>query len=155
MIRKILSVGLVIFWMGFIFSFSQSNGEESGSLSEEILTKVIEVVSDIEPGSERMEELLNIWGFPFRKCAHFFIYFVLGILVMNAFLAFGMVKKVSIIALIICILYAVSDEVHQMFVSDRSGNIKDILLDSSASCFAIYLFNRLIILRGKHEKKHS
>ena len=85
----------------------------------------------------------------------FFIYFVLGILVMNAFLSFGIVKKISIIAVIICILYAISDEVHQMFVSDRSGNINDMLLDSSASCFAIYLFNRLIILRGNHEKKHS
>lgn len=155
MIRKVLSIGLVIFWMGFIFSFSQSNGTESGSLSEEVLTKVIEVVSDIEPGSKKMEELVSVLSFPFRKCAHFFIYFVLGILVMNAFLSFGIVKRISIIAVIMCILYAISDEVHQMFVSDRSGNINDMLLDSSASCFAIYLFNRLIILRGNHEKKHS
>lgn len=155
MIRKVLSICLVIFWMAFIFSFSQSNGAESGSLSEEILINIIEIFTNIEDGTEKMNELIGVLGFPFRKCAHFFIYFVLGILVMNAFLSFGLIKKISILGIIICILYAISDEVHQMFIADRSGNIKDVLLDSSASCFAIYIYNRFIILRGKYEKGNN
>lgn len=152
MIRKVLSVLLVIFWMGFIFSFSGTEGSESGSLSEDILVKVIEIFTPIKDGSEKMEELVNILHFPFRKCAHFFIYFMLGVLVINAFLAFGVPKHSILLSVIICILYAITDEVHQLFVSDRSGNLSDVLLDSSASCFAIYLVSRFIILRGKHEK---
>ena len=39
-----------------------------------------------------------------------------------------------------------------MYVSDRNGQISDVLLDSSGSCLAIYLISRFYILRGKYEK---
>lgn len=152
MIRKILSVVLVIFWMGFIFSFSQDTGESSGSLSEEILINIIEIVSNVEEDTAKMDELVELLHFPFRKFAHFTVYFILGFLIMNALLAFGITKKSVIIAVILAILYAIFDEIHQTFVDGRSGNIADIFLDSSGACVAIYLFSRLILLRGKNEK---
>lgn len=152
MVRKVLSVLLVIFWMGFIFSFSNTKGDASSSFSEELLIKIIEVVTPYEKGSEEMEKLVDKLHFPFRKLAHFTIYFILGVLVINAFLAFNMPKYSIIYAVLICILYAISDEVHQLYVNDRKGNLGDVLLDSSGSCLSIYLISRFYILRGKNEK---
>lgn len=152
MIRKVLSVFLVIFWMGFIFSFSSSEGEESGSLSRDLLVKVIEVVTPYKDGDAKMEEVVDVLHFPFRKLAHFTVYFILGATVINMFYAFNINKYTLILSVIICIIYAISDEVHQMFVSDRNGQISDVLLDSSGSCLAIYLISRFYILRGKYEK---
>ena len=152
MIRKVLSVFLVIFWMGFIFSFSSSEGEDSGSLSRDLLVKVIEVVTPYKDGDAKMEELVDVLHFPFRKLAHFTVYFILGATVINMFYAFNINKYTLILSVIICIIYAISDEVHQMFVSNRNGQISDVLLDSSGSCLAIYLISRFYILRGKYEK---
>ena len=152
MIRKVLSVFLVIFWMGFIFSFSSSEGEDSGSLSRDLLVKVIEVVTPYKDGDAKMEELVDVLHFPFRKLAHFTVYFILGATVINMFYAFNINKYTLILSVIICIVYAISDEVHQMFVSNRNGQISDVLLDSSGSCLAIYLISRFYILRGKYEK---
>lgn len=68
-----------------------------------------------------------------RKAAHFSVYFLLGATLkiwhlqidfknkwLNTFLPFG-----------IGVLYAVSDEIHQLFVMGRSGQITDVLLDSA------------------------
>jgi VanZ family protein len=33
----------------------------------------------------------------------------------------------------ICILYAILDEVHQIFIPGRSGEIRDVFIDSSGS----------------------
>lgn len=152
MIRKILSVFLVVFWSCFIFGFSASDGKESGSLSEEVLTTVFNVITPYPDDSEKIEDLVDKYHFPFRKFAHFTVYFILGFLVMNALLSLGITRRAVIIAVIICVLSAIFDEVHQLFVDGRHGSVADALLDSSGSCLSIYLFSRLILLRGKNEK---
>ena len=153
MIRKVLSILLVIFWMGFIFSFSGTEGDDSVSLSEEVLTKVIEIFTPYKEGDKELKELVDKLHFPFRKLAHFTVYFVLGILVVNMFLSFNLPKYYLLYSLIICLLYAITDEVHQLFINDRVGNVADVLLDCSGSFFAIYLTNKYILFRGKYEKK--
>ena len=42
-------------------------------------------------------------------------------------------------AFLVGALYAASDELHQRFVSGRSGEIKDVLLDSSGVAFGILI----------------
>ena len=39
-------------------------------------------------------------------------------------------KRSLLIVLIVCIIYASFDEVHQLFVDGRSGKITDVLIDS-------------------------
>lgn len=155
MIRKVLSVALVIFWMGFIFSFSGSEGDDSSSLSRDLLVKVIEVVTPYNEGDEKLENIVEVLHFPFRKLAHFTIYFILGMLVVNMFLAFNLPKCYILYSVVICIGYAISDEIHQMFTDGRVGSIADVLLDSSGSCIAIYLTNIFIKFRGRSEKSIS
>lgn len=51
------------------------------------------------------------------------------------------------LALLICVLYAISDEIHQHFVPGRGAQVKDVLIDSAGASVGIvgYLvLNRLI-----------
>jgi VanZ family protein len=48
---------------------------------------------------------------------------------------------------ILCFLYACSDEIHQLYVPGRSGNIKDVFVDSIgiSLVLVVYYFKK----RGK------
>ncbi len=153
MIKKISSVLLIIMWMFIIFTFSQDTGEVSGGLTEELIVKVVDTVTNIEPNTKEMQDIVNKWIFPVRKAAHYFIYFVLAFLIMNSLYIMGVKKNTLIITGIICILYAVGDEYHQTFVRGRTGQISDVLLDSSASLLSAFLYHRLILMRFNHENK--
>ncbi len=76
-----------------------------------------------------------------RKNAHFFIYLVLGVFVVNALRSSGVqgYRRVGL-ALLICVFYAVSDEVNQYFVEDRGPQVKNVLIDSTGALIGICLF---------------
>lgn len=153
--RKVVSVLLVVIWMLTIFDFSNATGEKSGGLSDKIIKIGVTIFTDIEDGTEKMDEIVSYLSFPVRKCAHFFVYFVLGFLVMNALYINGVTKKTLIICGVISILYASLDEFHQTFINGRSGQISDVLLDSSGALFSSFLFHKFIIMRGNYEKKNN
>jgi len=70
--------------------------------------------------------------FIFRKTAHFTEYFILFVLFFRANSTTFKIKPKSIIlwSLALTILYALSDEYHQTFVSGRTGKIFDISIDA-------------------------
>ena len=51
--------------------------------------------------------------------------------------------KIIIITVLICFLYAVSDEIHQSFVPGRACRLLDILIDTSGSAFFCFLYHIL------------
>ena len=150
--KKVLSIILVILWMMLIFNFSKDNGNESTSLTNEVISTVVTTFTDIEKNSKEMDEILDVTFIPVRKCAHFFVYFCLGLLVMNALYICGVSRKTLIISSVICILFALSDEFHQTFVDGRAGSLVDALLDSSASLIASYFYHKFVIMRYYYEK---
>lgn len=152
--RKISAILLVLLWMLLIFSFSSNDGEESQGISDKVIETVTVILTDTEKDSTKMDVIKDKYSFVVRKLAHFFVYFMLGIIVMNAFYTFKVNRYMIIYASIICILYAITDEFHQTFVEKRSGQISDVLLDSSASLLANYLFMRIMVLRN-YENKNS
>lgn len=85
-----------------------------------------------------------------RKNAHFFIYMFLGILVKNA-LSTSDVRgiKAVLIALVICAVYASTDEFHQSFVPGRTALVSDVLIDSTGSFIGIFLYSILDWISGK------
>ena len=74
-----------------------------------------------------------------RKLAHYTEYLILGILVINMFTK-NNINNLYLISIILCIIYATSDEIHQIFVPGRACQIKDILIDSIGSITGIYLY---------------
>lgn len=125
--KKKISIILVILWMSLIFIMSSFNGDNSSNQS----SFIVDIISNIFNINN-----IDILSLIIRKLAHFTEYFILGILVYNMIYNFN--KKINI-AIILCILYAVSDEIHQLFVIGRSCKIIDILIDSCGSITGIYL----------------
>lgn len=155
MAKKIISIILVLVWMGLIFSFSNANGESSGSMSRRVIVIITETITNVHDGTEEMDKIVDRYQLFVRKGAHFFIYFVLAFLVMNSLYIWDIKTKTLVISGIICILYAISDELHQYFIAERSGNIIDVMWDSSASLISSYLYYKIVMIRGKNEKRNT
>ena len=146
MIKKIILWILVLLWMGVIFYFSSFNGIDSTRQSKGFLYHTIGKVIDIfdkDITLEEKENIINKLDTPIRKIAHACVYFILGLLVFLALNQYNFDnKKLLIISIIMCFLYSVSDEIHQSFVSERSCEIKDILIDSIGYIFSIYIMSK-------------
>lgn len=132
--KKVISILLVIAWMIIIFLMSSFTATESTSQSN-VIVEFICNLFDINN--------MNIISLIIRKLAHFTEYLILGLLVANMLKYYD--KKVYI-GIIICILYAISDEVHQLFVPGRSCQILDMFIDTIGSSTGIIIYN---ILRKK------
>lgn len=148
-LRKILSTLLVIVWMITIFYFSHQQGIGSSNTSKKVAIVIVNIL-DIknEILKEQKEEIVKTIEPIIRKLAHYILYMLGGILIINCMNAY--IKKdsrVVIYSAIIGALYAISDEIHQLFVSGRSGKIVDIIIDSIGifTGIAIYLFVKKII----------
>ncbi|MDD3654990.1 MAG: VanZ family protein [Desulfotomaculaceae bacterium] len=128
---KILSWTAAIIWLALIFNLSSQVAEQSNELSTGITEVIINTVEKFAPQAEfDIKSFNNV----IRKKAHFFAYLVLGVLVLNALRRSGVHGYRSvIIALGICVLYAISDEVHQLFVTGRGGQVKDVIIDSAGA----------------------
>ena len=115
----IISWMLLVIWMIFIFIMSSFNGNISSNQSGSIAYLIYNLfdISDTEKVSLIV-----------RKCAHVSEFFILGILVINLVSKYN-VKHIYLISFIICVLYASSDEFHQLFVPGRSGQVTDVLID--------------------------
>lgn len=136
--RKILSWSFVILWMALIFYLSHQPATQSNGLSTSITEKVIEIVEKIAPN---LDIDIRSFNHIIRKNAHFFAYLILGVLTSNGLRNSKVEdKRGLIIAIIISVLYAISDEVHQLFVPGRGGQVKDVIIDSTGSLVGIALY---------------
>ncbi len=86
--------------------------------------------------------LPSLFDFILRKAAHIFEYAVLGFLLFRAF-HLGQshpAKKTFVFSFLLSALYAASDEWHQTFILNRSGEIKDIFIDSFGALLSLSVF---------------
>lgn len=130
--NKKINLILIIIWMIFIFIMSNFNGENSSNQSG-FFVNIISNILKIEN-----TELLSII---IRKIAHFTEYLILAILIYNY-------NKRIYLTIIICIIYSLSDELHQLLVPDRVFNIYDIIIDSLGSLTGVYMTK--LILKNRN-----
>lgn len=146
---KTISIILAAIWMTMIFVMSALPAETSDQQSGAIVDLVKNIFNVTPAQPELFDNLTTI----VRKCAHGFEYFVLGILLLNLFWQFW--PKRWYLALVFTILYAVTDEIHQAFVPDRSCELRDIIIDSVAAGIGIgmaMLIRKLI--RRQHRRRN-
>lgn len=126
--KQKLNLILVIIWMTIIFIMSSFNSIESSNQSNFI----VDVIANIFHITN-----INILSIIIRKLAHYTEYLILGILVMNL----NNKKSKSIyLSIIICLLYAISDEFHQSFVPGRSCQLYDVAIDFFGSLTGIFIY---------------
>lgn len=142
-IKKIVNIILVIAWMIIVFWFSAQVGDDSSNISGNTLRKIITFlnsnISQVE--LERLVELLQP---VIRKLAHYTMYTIGGFLIYNQQRQLKNSNKRKIIQSgIIGIVYAITDEIHQLFVPGRSGRILDVGIDSLGVITGIIIYQIL------------
>ena len=133
----IISWVLFISWMFFIFNMSSYVREDSNELSKGITKAIVSVIEKVYPDAD-----IDISSFNnvIRKYAHFFGYMLLGILVSQVLRVSGVKGyKIYVYSIVFCVLYAISDEVHQHFVPGRGPELRDVIIDSTGSTIGITL----------------
>ena len=134
-INNKLSILLVLLWMVIIFIMSSFDATESANQS----SFIVNIINDI-----LKIENVQLLSFIIRKLAHYMEYLILGVLMINMFSEFDIkINTKYIIAIIICIIYASSDEIHQIFIAGRCFAIRDILIDSMGAISGIYIYKLL------------
>ena len=120
----------MLLWTFLIFIMSSFDATESTNQSNfivNIITNIFKI------------ENIELLSFIIRKLAHFTEYLILGLLVANMFTK-NNINNLYLISIILCIIYATSDEIHQLFVPGRACQLRDILIDSIGSITGVYLY---------------
>lgn len=134
-ILKALSFIPALLIMSMIFSFSSQDSGESSSLSEPVASYIIDLIDKLlnldltELQSTNAIEQIHTF---IRKVGHFGEYLLLGVsLSLPLYTLYGIRgRRLFFSTLCFCIIFASSDEIHQLFVDGRSGSPKDVLIDS-------------------------
>ena len=156
MLIKIIKWVLVILCMVEIFMFSADPADESDKKSNFIIVSIAEIMAGRKLTGEEREKKIEENVLLVRKGAHFLIYFVLGFLVLSLLKEYHDIdRKMLLIAFVISFIYACSDEIHQLFVVGRSGNIIDVGIDSLGALFGTSLYYFIYKIRRKYEQEKT
>jgi VanZ family protein len=140
--KKVIYFIFILVWMGVIFSVSNQEADDSTLLSDGFIENTIGNVYKVIDNDVTDDNLILIkkkYSHPVRKMAHFTIYLILGLFVFNFFKLFNF--NAVVCSLLLCFLYACSDEVHQLFVMGRSCEFLDVLIDTTGSFIGIMIYN--------------
>lgn len=162
-IKKIISIMVVLIWMGIVFSFSNQQGESSSSTSRKVSQIIVNIINIQGNYTElEKEEMVKQIEPIIRKLAHYTIYAIGGIVIANCVYQFCSKEKMLIgTSTVIGVMYAITDELHQLMVAGRSGNIKDVIIDSLGVITGIVFFlltreiYKKIIQTEKKEKNNN
>lgn len=141
---RILSFIPCILFLGLIFDFSSQNSETSTSLSQKItglLVSFVDWIFHFGLQAAQIDSSVHSLDHFIRKLAHFGEYFILGWLILIPLLILRIqMKKAMVLTFLATVLFAAGDEFHQSFVSGRSPQVKDVLIDSSGCAFGLLIF---------------
>lgn len=137
-----------------IFCFSAQTATTSSAVSDSAALGLLDLIRLFVPGFDvaDWDTLIHV----IRKCAHFGIYLCLELAAFYAFFkersAFGFA---SLCSLGYCLLYAVSDEIHQLFVPGRSCEARDVFIDFCGALLGFLLCTLVFSFREKRKSQRT
>lgn len=156
---------LAILWAAGIYKLSSMNTQNSNGKSTDIIAMFIEDTLDVtneygitnsHPTDSKLARVSQLINAPMRKVMHASVYLVLAFLTI-VFLNVLMNNKhywiAFILTLIICVGFAISDEYHQTFVSGRTGQPLDVIIDSAGAMIGISIYTTYYIVYENGYKK--
>lgn len=154
--RKIFII-FAIAVMVMIFCFSMQNASESsgvsGSVTEFVLRKITHDYRDMTAAGKK--QLFKTAEHIIRKLAHFSVYTVLGFFISSAFGRRKIFSAGSFFTVFIGFAYACSDELHQYFVSGRSCQFTDVMIDTGGVIAGIVISIILLHIYDFFKQKFS
>jgi VanZ family protein len=145
--KKKFNICLLVFWLVVIFLLSNQDSGKSQHLSDNLIGKGVDIVASItkqEITPTKKVTIVENMSDKVRSLAHFTEYLILGILVINVLKDYYKLNyKIWLYGLLFCILYAIGDELHQLFISGRSFQYGDIIVDTLGSILGSFGFFKL------------
>lgn len=134
---------MVIIWMGIIFSLSHRSPESTQRISESVAGLLAELSS--EQPADDLVPLIAQWV---RDIGNALIYLVLAALVSIAFSSLLIHDLPNAgLTMVVCVLYALSDELHQAMVPGRSSQLRDFVIDVIGIVAGIFLYQMISLFR--------
>ncbi|MCD2492117.1 VanZ family protein [Lacrimispora sp. NSJ-141] len=135
--RRWIFLALSLLWMLVIFTFSAQDGEASGTISITV------------------SSALHLPEWLIRKGAHMAEYVVLAVLLSGFFSTFPSLgrKRQGAAAWLFSVLYAATDEFHQIFSGGRTPAVRDVLIDGSGAALGAALFFLAVWMKEKRQRK--
>ena len=137
----IVSWILVFACMGVIFYMSSQPANESQAMSDGLLQKIMDLFH------------IEISSFIIRKAAHMTEFLGLALLLFNSIYATSETKFTPYIAWGVTFLYAISDEVHQIFVECRACQFRDMLIDGTGAILGVLIGLIILIIYKKIKER--
>lgn len=137
--------------------FSAQKGESSGNTSAKFTELIIRILTgeSVDSNSPTMQIFETI----IRKLAHYTIYTIGGFLIMNyAYTTDKTIKEKILYSICFGGGYAITDEIHQFFVPDRSARLFDVGIDTLGVITGVIMYvllrKFLQIVRTKYKAKN-
>lgn len=142
---------LCILWMLVIFWFSAQAADDSQELSD-VFVRLLDALFSLD--IMKNDIIRDMTSFLVRKAAHMSEYAVLAILLG---LTIREYKKEPwlLFALAATAVYAATDEVHQLFVPGRSGQLQDVLIDTAGGALGLGLLALVLYLKNRWKMKET
>jgi len=151
-IKIILLLALAVGWMFVIYNLSNMNSSKSNGKSADILSIIIADTLDVtndygitnsHPDDAKIERASTLMNTPMRKVMHASVYFVLAFFLMillNIISNHKYYWLTLLIALVLSVVFALTDEYHQTFVTGRTGQIMDVVIDSMGAVVGLVFY---------------
>jgi len=162
-IITIIAAVAMLYVMLLIFTFSAQDVVQTTKTSDKVAEVVVPAEKVPPAGSgETVSSVIVAFGLNIRKLGHVLIYAALGVcafffsmslMQFSTMPRWGKTLCAFLLAMLICFLYACSDEYHQTFVNGRNGCLTDVGKDtigysiSCAVCSTLYMLPSLFHLR--------
>lgn len=149
--RKYIYLILLVIWLVTVFAFSHEPSDESSSTSGKTIRAVIDLVPSIRKMKDtEKEEIVKSLQPIARKLAHFTLYTIGGVISALYINEYSMTENKKIaISILIGFLYSISDEIHQIFVPGRAGEIRDVVIDTLGVILGVTLVWIVIKLKNR------
>ena len=148
---------LVILGCFVIFKFSELSGLKSTKQSRGLTYNILKGLDGNKLSEKELEKLTKKVNPIVRKVAHFSIYMILAIFTYMFIEELNIksksekerLRKNILYTCIFCIIYAIFDEIHQIYVPGRTGKPIDVIIDTLGACMGI----TIILLNNKINNK--
>lgn len=155
-VRYILMI-LIIIVCCKIYHFSSETGTSSSERSGKVAKAIVMMSKENKNLSEekiakKVETIQPI----VRKTAHFSVYMLLGLLLMCCSETFKGKNIIKFdISIILAFLYACSDELHQLLIQGRSGEFRDVSIDTTGALLGILIILLVSIIIQKIRERNK
>lgn len=139
---QLILAAVIVLLMAAVFMFSSQNADESASVSKGVTyTAVRLMIEDYDSYPEPLrQQLVDIAHPTVRKAAHFMAFMAIGAAAFFFALTLEYKRpKKYVICFLVCVLYAVLDELHQLLSPGRACQLSDVFIDSLGSLTGMLL----------------